>query len=109
MRPDKALAVDQPPLFSAWLTALEQASGINISSLSDLMIALRSRHDYFASRGCQLSDRGVDTLWAADCTEAEATAIFAKARIGIAVTPGEVAAYRSFMLHELAVMDAEKG
>lgn len=108
-RPDRALALDQPTAFVVWLTALEKASGISISSLGDLMLALRNRHDFFASRGCCLSDRGVDTLWAGDCTEAEASAIFAKVRVGASVTPAEVASYRSFMLHELAVMDAEKG
>lgn len=108
-RPDKALAIDQPAVFSTWLGAMESASGLTISTLGNLLLALRNRHDFFASRGCKLSDRGVDTVWAVDCTESEAAAIFAKARFGVDVTPAEAVAYRSFMLHELAVMDAEKG
>lgn len=107
-RPDKALAVDQPALFVPWIEALEQASGIGVTSLDDLMEALRNRHDFFASRGCRLSDRGVDTLWAEDCTRAGSAAIFAKARTGARVTSAEATVYKSFMLHELAVMDAEK-
>lgn len=107
-RPDKALAIDQPAAFAAWLEALEKASGTSISTLSDLMQALRNRHDFFASRGCRLSDRGVDTVWAEDCTESEAAAIFDKARAGDAVTPEEAARYKSHLLHELAVMDAAK-
>jgi len=108
-RPDKALLIDQPAAFAAWLEALEKASGISISTLSDLMRALQNRHDFFASRGCRLSDRGVDTVWAEDCTESEAASIFAKARAGGAVTPREALLYKSYLLHELAVMDAAKG
>jgi glucuronate isomerase len=70
---------------------------------------LQNRHDFFASRGCRLSDRGVDTIWAEDCTESEAASIFAKARAGGAVTPDEALRYKSYLLHELAVMDAAKG
>jgi glucuronate isomerase len=108
-RPDKALIIDQPAAFAAWLELLEKASQTGISTLSDLMQALQNRHDFFASRGCRLSDRGVDTVWAEDCTESEAASIFAKARAGGAVTPEEAVRYKSYMLHELAVMDAAKG
>jgi glucuronate isomerase len=108
-RPDKALIIDQPAAFAAWLEALEKASGLSVSTLSDLMAALHNRHDFFASRGCRLSDRGVDTVWAEDCTESEASAIFAKARAGGAVTSDEALRYKSYLLHELAVMDAAKG
>ena len=108
-RPDKALLIEQPAAFATWLEALEKASGLSISTLSDLMRALQNRHDFFASRGCRLSDRGVDTVWAEDCTESEAASIFAKARVGDAVTPHEALRYKSYLLHELAVMDAAKG
>ena len=108
-RPDKALIIDQPAAFTAWLEALEKASGISISTLSDFMRALQNRHDFFALRGCRLSDRGLDTVWAEDCTENEASAIFSKARAGGAVTSDEALLYKSYLLHELAVMDAAKG
>ncbi len=108
-RPDKALIIDQPAAFSAWLDLLEQASGVSISTLSDLMQALQNRHDFFAAHGCRLSDRGVDTVWAEDCTESEAASIFAKARSGGAVTAEEAVRYKSYLLHELAMMDAAKG
>ena len=108
-RPDKALWIDRPQMFSAWLTALEEAAGAGISSLDDLMSALQRRHDFFAGHGCRLSDRGIETVFAEDCTRAEAAAIFEKFRAGRAVSPDEATRYQSFMLHELAVMDASKG
>ena len=108
-RPDKALSIDRPETFAPWLAALEQAAALTIDSLDDLMSALQKRHDFFAGHGCRLSDRGIETVWAEDCPTAEAAAIFAKARAGQPVTPGEVVRYKSYILHELAVMDAAKG
>lgn len=108
-RPDKALFVDRPEIFTAWLDALEKVAGMTVSSLDDLMSALQNRHDFFADHGCRLSDRGIDTVWAEDCPRKEAAAIFAKARSGQAVTPAEAVRYKSFLLHELAVMDSAKG
>ena len=108
-RPDKALQVDKPEAFSAWIDQLEKASGVTISKLDDLMSALQQRHDFFAERGCRLSDRGLDTVWAEECTPADAAAIFERARRGQPVSPAEAVRYKSFLLHELAVMDAAKG
>jgi glucuronate isomerase len=82
---------------------------MEISSLNDLMSALRKRHDFFAEHGCRLSDRGLETVWAEDCTRAEAAAVFAKARARKIVTSEEVIRYKSFLLHELAAMDADRG
>jgi glucuronate isomerase len=50
-RPDKALYIDRPETFSAWLGALEDAAGTSITSLDDLLSALQKRHDFFAERG----------------------------------------------------------
>jgi glucuronate isomerase len=108
-RPDKALLVDKPEAFSAWIGQLEQSSGVTITKLDDLMSALQQRHDFFAERGCRLSDRGLDTVWAEDCTRADAAAIFERARRGQPVSLGDAVRYKSFLLHELAVMDAAKG
>ena len=108
-RPDRALAIDDLPTFAAWLAKLELAANMNIAKLDDLLAALRQRHDFFAENGCRLSDRGIETVEAEDCTHAQAAAIFDKSWSGQAVSPDEVRKYRSFMLHELAVIDAEKG
>ena len=108
-RPDKALLIDRPEVFTAWLGSLEKAADMTIASLDDLMSALQNRHDFFSNNGCRLSDRGVETVWAEDCPRSEAATIFAKARAGQTTTPGEAVRYKSYLLHELAVMDAAKG
>ena len=108
-RPDKALAIDQPAVWRAWLERMEQSCGNPIHSLDDLLVSLQKRHDFFAEHGCRLSDRGIDTVWAEDCTRSEAASVFEKARAGQSVTARDAVRYKSFLLHELAVMDAAKG
>jgi len=75
-RPDKAMAIENPKAYKEYLEKLEQAAGMKISSYADLQDALQKRHDFFASRGCKLSDHGMDTFYAADYKEAEVEAIF---------------------------------
>jgi glucuronate isomerase len=108
-RPDKALVIDQPAVWSAWIARMEGVCGAPIRQLDELLAALQQRHDYFAEHGCRLSDRGLETVWADDGDRADAAAIFARARAGRAVTAAEAVRYKSFLLHELAVMDAAKG
>lgn len=108
-RPDLSYAVDRPQAFTAWLAKLEIASGMEIATLEAFLAALRKRHDFFHACGCRLSDRGLETVYGEDCTASQAAAIFEKARMGDDLSPGEVLLFKSFMLHELAIMDAEKG
>src|ERR1044071_5384488 len=46
-RPDKALAVDQPEMFNAWVDQLGRAAGGEIVSLAELLDALKARHEFF--------------------------------------------------------------
>ena len=108
-RPDLALAVDKPEAFLSWLARLETAAEMEIGSLDSLLAALRKRHDFFHEHGCRLSDRGLDYVYGEEYTTSEAATSFDKARSAEPLTPGEVTLYKSFMLHELGVMDAEKG
>ena len=108
-RPDMAFAVDRPEVFAQWLAKLEAAAQSEVGSVDALLGALRKRHDFFHANGCRLSDRGLEWIYGEDCTASEASAIFDKVRAGQPLLPGEVSLFKSFMLHELAVMDAEKG
>ena len=57
-RPDKALAVDQPAVFRAWVEKLEALTG-RIAVFDDLLAALEQRYSYFQAHGCRLSDHGL--------------------------------------------------
>jgi glucuronate isomerase len=108
-RPDKALNVDHPEVFNAWLNRLEQSANVDIGSLADLNSALRRRHDAFHAFGARLSDHGLNQCYASDCTDAEAANIFDKARSGRAANPDEHAQFASYMMLFFGRLDAEKG
>ena len=108
-RPDQAMQVDTPGEFNAWVARLEAASNVAVSSLRDFLDALKQRHDFFHARGARLSDHGLTQCCAAPCTEAQAVAIFNKARAGIAATCNEKELFASFLMLFFARLDAERG
>ena len=108
-RPDKAMAIENPKAYKEYLEKLEQAAGMKIDSYADLQAALQKRHDFFASRGCKLSDHGMDTFYAADYKEAEVEAIFKNVLTGKVPSADELDKFRSAFLHDQAVMDARSG
>ena len=107
-RPDKAMAVEDPAAYRAYVEKLSAASGVTISRFSDLIEALRVRHDFFASVGCKLSDHGIEEFYA-EVHQAEIDRIFDKVFGGNELSKEEVLKFKSAMLHEGAVMDWEKG
>lgn len=108
-RPDKCWAVANPAVFNGWTDRLAGAVDADIGNLDEFLTALRKRHDVFHAQGCRLSDRGIAFIPAEECTVAGAGIIFSKVRAGKTVSAEEALAFQAFMLHELAVMDAEKG
>lgn len=108
-RPDKAMAVEVPADFRAYVEKLSTVSGVAISKFSDLIAALRNRHDFFASVGCKLSDHGIEEFYAEDFTQAEIDTIFNKVYGGKELTREEIIKFKSAMLYEGAIMDWEKG
>ena len=108
-RPDKAVAIEDPAAYKAYLERLGEAANKNIDSYADLVEALQERHDYFAQAGCKLSDHGLDTFHAADYTGQEIESIFKKVLLGKTPNETEREKFYSALLHDLAVMDAETG
>ncbi|HHV87159.1 MAG TPA: glucuronate isomerase [Petrimonas sp.] len=108
-RPDKAMTVERPTEYRAYLEKLSEISGITILKFNDLIEALRNRHDFFASVGCKLSDHGVEEFYAVPYTPAEIENIFDKVYGGNELSKEEVLKFKSAMLYEGAVMDWEKG
>ncbi len=108
-RPDKAMAVEDPVAYRAYVEKLSEVSGVGISRFSDLIEALRARHDFFASVGCKLSDHGVEEFYAEPYTQADIDQIFNRVYGGNELSKEEILTFKSAMLHEGAVMDWEKG
>jgi glucuronate isomerase len=80
-----------------------------VKDFETFLEAIRSRHDFFHSMGCRLSDHGLETFHADDYTDSQIPPIFRKALNGQALDGGETAKFKSAMLYELALMDHEKG
>ena len=108
-RPDKAMAIENPKTYRAYLKQLGEAAGMEIDSYADLQEALQKRHDFFSNMGCRLSDHGTDTFYSADYKAAEIELIFKKVLMGISPSPRELEKFRSAFLFDQAVMDAEAG
>jgi glucuronate isomerase len=108
-RPDKAMNVDDAAAFNSYLSKLEAASNKSISSYKDYLDALKSRHDFFATMGCSVSDHGLEQIYAEDYTQNEIESIFNKIRSGKELSLEENLKFKSAMLQVFAVWDWEKG
>ena len=108
-RPDKAMNVDDAEAFNNYLSKLEAASNTNIGSYKEYLDALKSRHDFFATMGCSVSDHGLEQIYAEDYTQNEIESIFNKIRSGRELTGEENLKFKSAMLQVVAVWDWEKG
>ena len=108
-RPDRAMAVESPEMFNDWVDQLEAAANISIGDYSSFLEALRRRHDYFHAAGCRLSDHGLEEPYAHATTDAEIRRIFSTVRQGENLRQSQILRFKSAILEELAIMDAEKG
>lgn len=108
-RPDKAMAVETPETYNAYIDKLANVANIDILHFPDLIDALKKRHDFFAQNGCRLSDHGTETFYAQDYSQSEINAIFDKIRSGKALEQSEILKFKSAMMVEFALMDHAKG
>jgi len=96
--------------YNAYLDRLAHISGQSIQSYSDLIFALKERHDFFHESGCRLSDHGFEVF---DYTPLEeyrtAATIFQKLRGGNVIEHQEAVILQSAILYRLGKMNAEKG
>ena len=87
-RPDKAMNLEKPEYLD-YLAKLSEVSGVKIDSFAALVQALKIRMDYFAERGCSVSDHALEYVMYAPATAEELEAIFAKRLGGGKVTRQE--------------------
>lgn len=108
-RPDKAMAVESPKAFNAWVGQLEAAADMAIKDFNAFIEALRNRHAFFHQMGCRLSDHGIEQPYAEDYVQTDIVRDFDRVRSGKELAPQAIRRFKSAMLIELAQMDAEKG
>ncbi|HMQ45984.1 MAG TPA: glucuronate isomerase [Saprospiraceae bacterium] len=108
-RPDKAMACDDPQSYNQYLAHLSAAANIEIFTFQDLLEALKSRHDYFATQGCRLSDHGLDRMYATDFSEKEVAIHFQNLRHGRKIDDAAQRAFKSALIYHFALWNWEKG
>ncbi len=108
-RPDKGMAAENTIAMNEWIDKLSAATDIEIEDFDSYLEAIRKRHDFFHANNCRLSDHGLETAYAEDYKDNEIKKIFDKIRCGKKIDANEVLKFKSAMLYEFAIMDAEKG
>jgi glucuronate isomerase len=108
-RPDKAMMVEDPGFFNAYIDQLALTAGIEIGSFDQLMLALDKRHQFFHENGCRLSDHGLETVISENYTLTEIRNIFVKIRSGNQLSQEEILKFKSAMLYESGIMDHSRG
>ncbi len=99
-RPDKAQNIAAPG-FKEYIAKLSEVSGISIATFADLKQALVNRLDYFAARGCSVTDHALEYVMYRPADDNEIERIFKKAMAGDTVSHDEDLAYQTaFMLFE---------
>jgi glucuronate isomerase len=108
-RPDRALVVEDPAAWNAWVGRVEAASGRSVSGLASFLEAIDHRHQAFHERGCRASDHGLETISAEPWADAEVSSSFDRVRAGRSLEPGDALRLKSALLHRMALMDHRRG
>lgn len=108
-RPDKAMNIFKEDWVDYVKTLEKRVNGC-FKSIKDMIAALQECHDYFAENGCVASDHGVEVPYGFDVEQADADEVFKKAFIEKQeLDEEETIAFMSYVLQQVAEMDAEKG
>lgn len=108
-RPDKAFALSSPSAFNAWADKLARTANHDTGTFDGFLDALKKRHDAFHALGARLSDHGLERCYAADCTDAQARAIFSKVRSGALPDPAAQEQFGTYMMLYFAALDNARG
>ena len=107
-RPDAAMNIEAAS-WKGYIAKLSEVSGVAIKTFDDMLAALQKRHDFFASKGCKLSDHGIEEFYDEPYTHAEIDAILAKGLKGESLSILEQRKFKHAFLYEMAVMDNKAG
>ena len=96
-RPDKINNIEKSG-FKDYIEKLSEVSGVSIVNISSLKEAVIKRLDYFAERGCRVSDHALEYVMYAPAGEAEIEEILKKGLNGESISEEEGLKYRTFMM-----------
>ena len=96
-RPDLAMSPEKEG-FLDYMDKLSEVSGVAITDFATLKQALVKRLDYFAQRGCCISDHGLDYAEFCPLGEAEEDALVRKSLSGATLSEEELKQFRTMMM-----------
>lgn len=97
-RPDKALNIEKPD-YADYIKTLSAVSGVSVTDFTSLKEALKNRMDYFAARGCSVSDHGLEYVMYVPASDEEIDAICKKRLEGSVLSKEEELKFKTaFML-----------
>ena len=102
-RPDKFIFIDAPN-FLIHIEKLANITSQEIKTFDDLLSALKTRANFFASMGCKLSDHWLEHLYAEDFTDGAANTVFQKAFTKNNLSDKEILVFKSAILFHLGEM-----
>lgn len=108
-RPDKSFAIENIISYKTYLQRLGQAAGLEITSFDTLLEALENRVNFFHSRGCRLSDHGLENMYFSKNTSLSPDQILKKVLEGIKPTEQEIITFKFHTLKALCKLYHAKG
>jgi glucuronate isomerase len=108
-RPDKAMTVEDPSAWKAYIRKLETASGVTITRYADLVSALDKRHLAFHEAGSRLSDHGIEKPFAVLLPESALDAAMERLFRGETVGETEAAGIKTAVMLDVGRMNAKRG
>jgi glucuronate isomerase len=108
-RPDRAMNIFKADWRDYMKQLAERVGKKKFKKIGGMIAALRETHDYFAEHGCVASDHGVEVPYGYQVDEESANEIFQMAMKGEELDEEAMIGYMSYVLNEVAEMDAEKG
>ena len=106
-RPDRAMNIEKPD-FIDYIKKLSDVSGIEIKGFADVIAALRARMDYFAERGCMVSDHGLEYVMYAPAPNEEIEKIFLNRMSGEIITRKDELKYKFAFMQAMAEQYRER-
>ena len=108
-RPDKSFAIENIISYKTYLQRLGKAAGLEITSFDTLLEALENRINFFHSRGCRLSDHGLENMYFSKNTSLSPDQILKKVLEGIKPTEQEIITFKFHTLKALCKLYHAKG
>jgi len=99
-RPDLAMYIEKPD-YLAYIDRLAAVSGVAINSFASLIAALKIRMDYFAERGCKVSDHGMSYVYYEPAPAGVIESIFTKRLKRMPLTQHEEAQFKTAFMLEM--------